>query len=219
MRMIIAIFGWIGSKAAIIVAMSSMFIAALSLMFTIEAQKTDKEYKEVAIQPRIMLNAQNDDFAWTMRNVGLGPGVVAEIRMKVGGKCISSNDVNAEEWKAKFQQLVDEMQVDVFSKSFPPMPWVKGGKSNFNTEADMLLEEDVIPAGETRVLMRLDAASLKELKQVKGDEFFIAKQKFAEKAFAVPFAVELCSATGRTCGIVGDAKECSNGNVERIKTR
>jgi hypothetical protein len=185
-----------------------MVIAALSLYFTISAQRTDLQYKEVSIQPRVTLNGSNEDFSFNLRNVGLGPGVVSKITIKSGGKCISSDGKTFAEWNEIYVEFVKELLPIIYDKSLPAMPWTKNGKKKYDIQSDVLVVGDVIPVGEARSLIRLDPGTMRELLQVESTELVVAKQLFANNAYDAPIKIRICSATGRTCGVVGEAAEC-----------
>jgi hypothetical protein len=60
-------------------AISSMIIAALSLRYAVEAQRRDFEYRELSIQPRVILGGDADAFALSIENVGVADsGVVSQ---------------------------------------------------------------------------------------------------------------------------------------------
>ena len=58
--------------ASLAVAVSSLFVAIISLRYSVNAQKEDAAYKELSIRPRLQIAAAGD-FSVLLENVGLGP--------------------------------------------------------------------------------------------------------------------------------------------------
>jgi hypothetical protein len=210
-------FVWIGQNAALLTAISSMLIAAASLYYAVDAQRTDRAYKEVAIQPRLWLGGDWDDLSLTFINRGLGPAIIDSIVLKVGDKCKSTDDFEPDEWAEVFTAFANEIIDGLYTKTLPPMPWVKGGKRNYDVQTDILRVGDSVRPGDKKFIIRLDPGTLKELTQIDSTELLRAKQKFAIAAFNVPIRIVACSATGRTCGVIGRAAGCPGFGVEHEK--
>lgn len=204
------LFGAIRESASVIIAISSMFIAALSLYFSVNAQRVDAEYKEISIQPRPSLLPLFEDMSLSVRNLGLGPAVVKQINFERNGRCLSSYGMNPEEWQTMYSEFLQEIASEVYVKSLPPMPWRKGGKKKFDFEMDILQMNDTVRANEDRYLFRLDSGTFKEFREAETTEQVVAKHKFAANAYAVPIIIVICSATNRTCMRVGEAKACDH---------
>jgi hypothetical protein len=210
-------FVWISQNAALLTAISSMLIAAASLYYTIDAQRTDREYKEVAIQPRLWLGGDWEDLSLTFMNTGLGPAIIDSIVLKVGDKCKSTDDFEPDEWAEVFTTFATENIDGLFAKTLPPMPWVKGGKRKYDTQTDILRVGDTVRPGDKTFIIRLDPGTLKELVQIDSTELLGAKQKFATAAFSIPIRIAACSATGRTCAVIGRAAGCLGFGAEDEK--
>lgn len=201
----------IAENAAIITAVSSMVIASLSLYFTVNAQRTDLEYKEISIQPRLAMMGLSENMSLSIRNVGLGPAIVKQIDMLVAGKCVTSYGKSQEEWATLHTKFGYEILPELYSKTLPPMPWKKGGKTRYNVEFNLINPGDAVRAGEDVYFVKLDEGTLKELSQVDIDDFAKAKSAFYVAAVAVPLRVEYCSATERMCGLIGPRMpQCGN---------
>jgi hypothetical protein len=79
---------WAKEHGSLVVSASSLFIASLSLYFTIQAQKTDINYKELSIRPKLQWRSSATDFSINLDNVGLGPATIETFGMRVEGKCV-----------------------------------------------------------------------------------------------------------------------------------
>ena len=200
------IFVAMHANASTIIAVSSMLIAGMSLYFTINAQRLDLEYKEVSIQPRVSLNGVGESLSMVLRNVGLGPAVITDVVLKVAGKCVRARTSSDAEWIKAFQDFTQAIIPDVFTKALSPAAWKS--KKGFDVESDTIYIEDTIRPGDDRWLVRLDPGSMKEVAQIDRSEFAATKIKFAKSVYDAPIKIRYCSATGRTCGEVGEAGGC-----------
>lgn len=194
-----------------------MFIAGLSLYYAVDAQKRDLEYKEISIQPRTSLLPLFEGLSLTLRNLGLGPAVIKQIDFEQNGKCVSSYDKELGEWQKIYGDFLKAVAAEVYTKSLPPMPWIKGGKPQFDYEVDTLQFNDTIRASEDRWLFHLAPGTLKEFLAANSAEQVATSDRFARLAYAVPIIITACSATGRTCMSVGEAKACEYLHIARPK--
>ena len=201
-------FVWIGRNAAIFTAISSILIAAASLYYTIDAQRTDREYKEVAIQPRLWLGGEPENFGLTLKNTGLGPAIVGTIVIRVGGQCKSSDDYAPDEWINIFSSFVTELVDPLYTKTLPKLPAPKGQAAKFNVQSNILTVGDSLRPGDKYPIIYLDRDTMDGLSQVDSTERVQAEHKFAAAAYDVPMRILLCSATGRTCRVIGKTKDC-----------
>jgi hypothetical protein len=213
-RWVARLFVWMGRNAALLTAASSMLIAAASLYYAVDAQRTDREYKEVAIQPRMWLGGDWEDLSLTYINTGLGPAIIDSVVLKVGDKCKSTNDFEPDEWAEVFTDFVNENLDELYSKTLPPMPWVRGGKQKYNVQINVLRVGDSVRPGDKKFIIRLDPGTLKELVKIDSTELLGARQKFSAAAFKLPIRIVACSATGRTCGVIGRAAACPGFGAE-----
>lgn len=200
---------WIGTNAAIIVAMSSVLIACLSLYFTIQAQQADLQYKEVAIAPRMWLGAEEERMSVSLRNNGLGPAIIEQVDIVSEGKCLSSGDMSREAFSEVYTSFLKGQLDKLYTKTLPEMPWFPGGRRNYDTDIRYVGPGDVIRAGESEPLVKLAEGSLIEYRQANSAYVAQANQKFSQAAYELPIRFLICSATRRTCGVIGQpVKEC-----------
>jgi hypothetical protein len=107
-------FGWVGTNSATIIALSSVFIALLSLYFTIKAQERDALYKELSIKPIIIVAANVSDFSFGYRNSGYGYGVASRIAFAFEGKCYSSDKNSNRDFYAAYSQFMDAVAKSLY---------------------------------------------------------------------------------------------------------
>jgi hypothetical protein len=203
-------FGAFAKSAPTIVAMSSMFIAALSLYHTVDAQRRDLEYKEISIQPRPSLLPVFADMSLSIKNLGLGPAVIQQIDFEQDGQCVSSAGKDASEWQKIYAAFLNATAVTVYSRSLSLVPKTPGDKKKFDFELDALQVNDTIRAGEDRYLFRLAPGTLKLFRGADTSVQVAAADKFSQNAYTVPIIIHACSATGRTCMFVGEAAACTS---------
>jgi len=65
------IFRALNSSAPIIVALASLFVAVISLLYSIEAQRRDSNYKELSIRPAINIYGEPSELTVYISNDGL----------------------------------------------------------------------------------------------------------------------------------------------------
>lgn len=85
---------FVGANASIIIAISSLFIAGLSLYFTIHAQNDDRAYKELLIKPALAIRTHSVDFSVELASEGLGPAEIKAVAYQFGGECLSLLDTD-----------------------------------------------------------------------------------------------------------------------------
>jgi hypothetical protein len=78
---------FVSRNASTIIALSSLFIAALALWYTVQAKKRDTEYKELSIRPWINIFAEPKELSVQISNEGLGPAVLKQFFFLIGGDC------------------------------------------------------------------------------------------------------------------------------------
>jgi hypothetical protein len=199
MKVIKKILGSIASNVAVIVALSSFFVACLSLYFTIQAQKTDMEYKELAIRPTLGIGADVSNFSIYLTNSGYGHAIVHRVSLGVEGKCYSSDD------EASFDEAYSRFEVsvlnEVYQKSYPPAD-IKSLRDVFVTGGGHVDNGSVIRAGERFQMFYLEPAALALLTKLDLKTLTGIRNNFARAVSMMPYRVEYCSATGKYCEII-----------------
>jgi hypothetical protein len=191
--------GFIGTNVAVIVALSSLFVACLSVYFTIQAQKADIEYKELAIRPAVGIGADVSNFSIFLTNAGYGHAIVRRVVLGVDGKCYSSdNEATFEEAYSRFSTYV---LGEIYQKSYPQVD-VKGLRDVFVTAGGILDAGAVIRAGDKFQIFYLEPAALAQLTKLDLKTITEIRNKFGRAVSMMPFRVEYCSATGKYCEIV-----------------
>jgi hypothetical protein len=190
------VFGFIGANAAVIVALSSLFVACMSLHFTIQAQKTEMDYKELAIRPTLGIGADVSNFSVYLTNSGYGHAIVHRVAFGVEGKCFSSDD------EATFDDAYSRFEVnvlnEVYQKSYPPAD-IKSLRDVFVTGGGHVDNGSVIRAGEKFQMFYLEPAALTLLTKLDLKTLTGVRSNFARAVSMMPYRVEYCSATGKYC--------------------
>ena len=200
--------GWIAHNAALLTAISSIIIAALSLRYAIEAQQRDYEYKELSIQPRLILGGDADAFALSIENDGLGPALIWRIEVVVNGVCETTDGKSQADWGDIFYKFGQEQQKKMYTEPFAGTPVVKKGKTSALEIVNTLYPGDVVPVGKKRTLVTMDQTQSKFLQEIDRTLLTKIQTKFMAAAYAAPIRITVCSLSGRSCGPVGNADQC-----------
>src|SRR5262245_13007768 len=76
------------------VSCCGFFVACLSLYYTIDAQKTDRQYREASIFPALEFTMEGADFDYRLTNVGLGPAILKRVRVRKGDQGVDVESVS-----------------------------------------------------------------------------------------------------------------------------
>lgn len=199
MKYVKRLLGFFGANAAVITALSSLFVACLSLYFTIQAQNADIAYKELAIRPTLGIGADVSNFSIYLTNSGYGHAIVHRVAIGVEGKCYSSDD------EATFDEAYNRFEVsvlnEVFQKSYPPGD-IKSLRDVFITGGGHVDNGSVIRAGEKFQMFYLEPAALALLTKLDLKTLTGIRNSFARAVSMLPYRVEYCSATGKYCEVI-----------------
>jgi hypothetical protein len=199
---------WIARNAALLTAVSSMVIAGLSLKYTIDAQRRDFEYRELSIQPRLVLGGNADAFALSVKNVGVGAALIWRIEVVVNGNCQTTDGKSQVDWATTYRQFVQQQIQKLYTEPFIGTPNRKKGASSVLAHSDILYVGDVIPAGKKPSLIEMDDTQSKFLQQIDRGLLANIQTKFMDAAYAAPIRITICSLSGRSCNVVGVAEQC-----------
>jgi hypothetical protein len=150
---------WLRNNGSIVVSLSSFIVALVSLLYSIEAQRIDREYKEASIAPVLSFETNSKVWSIKLTNRGLGPAVVTSVLIKPFGdsmsaECIDSSKWIESDWERYYRdnvmlpvnQMVREMALDLRTS-------VKG-EFHVSNSADTIGNE-IIPAGSSLSVVSL----------------------------------------------------------------
>jgi hypothetical protein len=205
-------FAWFTSKVETMIAVCSLVVATSALYVSVTTARTDLEYKEVSIQPRLWLGGEHEHLGLELRNTGLGPALVKGVAFALDKKCISSTDKDRDDFTPELEEFLKSKVDELYITTLSPRPWRPGGRMGYNVEVNPIGPGDVIRPGESLRLIQLSADDMSDFNGLGRDEKFAAWSKFAEAAFALPIQIFACSLTERTCGVVGNPlpSQCKN---------
>jgi hypothetical protein len=198
--------------SSLVVAASSLSIAALSLHFTIASQTTDREYKEMMIRPSVDIGADTDTFSVWIRNNGLGPAVIKRVVLQFDKNCIDSDSFakNAfTDYQNKFKLAVGGYMFRGMAMNMDESPHRLPDYTIFILPADLILRSN-----ETQPLFKFDPIAVatyrKTLDKLGGKYPQQFMDNFAEKAFRFPIHIDYCSLSGKYCRFgASEAQPCS----------
>lgn len=195
-----------------IVALASLVIAVPSLWFTVEAQREERAYKELMIRPYVGKKVDTGDFSVGLYNLGLGPGIIVGIAVKMGEQCFASTDLNR--WRTKageYQQyLMRSLAQEVLLK--PPWNDARWGTKALVPEIRMSqpLLGYMIPAGGHIDIVRIENYETlnAEIRKDGEDAFSSYKAAFNAWGENLPIDLFICSMTHLYCGDIGQLTNC-----------
>lgn len=192
---------FVAANAAVIIALSSLFVAGLSLYFAIEAQRIDLAYKELSIRPILSIEANVSDFDIQLRNAGYGHAVISRVVFGLDGRCFDSDIDDNASYDLAYEKFQAWMLSDVFGSSFS-----QETKKPINADALITVRPidrgAVIRAGETFRMFYLEPGTLKVLNTMEPEPLTKARNAFSLAVSQLPFRLDYCSATGEFCGYI-----------------
>jgi|tagenome__1003787_1003787.scaffolds.fasta_scaffold20269884_2 hypothetical protein len=205
MRRVKGILDWFGTNSATVIALSSLFVALLSLYFTIEAQNRDALYKELSIKPIVIVAANVSDFSFGYRNSGYGYGVARRVAFAFDGKCYSSDNNPINEFQAAYSKFMDATANKLYESILRVKlkPDVKG----FHVTQQSLDAGFPIRPGEVFLTFFLEDSSRDALLKADGASLNQARAEFRRVASHIPLNVTFCSATGLSCDVIATEDE------------
>jgi hypothetical protein len=178
----------------LLIALLSLTVAAASLYFGIDSQKTDREYKEITIRPYLMIQWDPNQVAIAVRNVGLGPAVIKKVIIKSAEKCeVFSSDEQALEIQNRFKEVFVQLFGTVIEMIHP----ADGGIAWHSINP--LLPEMIIYTGDSETIFKIDPTAAADLMKRMPRQMGDIEQTIGERIAHIPIRVQYCSITGKWC--------------------
>jgi len=177
-----------------IVAIAALIVSGLSLWFAIDAQNTDREYKELGIVPHISDSKFATELSFSFKNRGIGPAAIKWVKYFAVKGCNDSKLMSAKDWAAQHleieYQAVSDFLDDVFSVQ--PDNVLKDKTININA----MQPGSIYAAGDKfTVFAVLEARDI--FKRMNENRSSRVLGRFA--MLDLPFSLEYCSLTGKAC--------------------
>jgi hypothetical protein len=177
-----------------LVAIGALFVSGLSLWFAIDAQKTDREYKELAIVPHMSDSRFATELSVFFRNSGIGPALIKQIKYYTAKSCSDSASMAAKDWAAQHLQIEFQSVSDFLDDAFSVQPDNVLKDSTINISA--LQPANVYSVGEKLTFFQvLEARDI--FKKMGENRSSRVLGRFA--MLDLPFSFEYCSLTGKSC--------------------
>jgi hypothetical protein len=194
---------FVSAHVGSIIAISSLLIARFSLYLTIDAQRSDRLYKELLIKPSLALGADSTSFSFFLQNDGLGPADIKSIVYYFNNHCLYlvQSDrirVNRENANEVSVAIKDRLYDRIFSiPSFAPLM----------LNADLvkvhpLLPGTIIGSGRQWVFFAPDEPFMEIRKRISELEPHFAqslRDTFLLQGMTLPFSLRYCSMSGNFC--------------------
>jgi hypothetical protein len=165
-----------------------------------DAQKVDRDYKELSIRPRLQWSTHSTDLSVNLDNVGLGPALIKGFSMRVGGKCTRFE---------KGDRGVEGKMRDMFADALLTSLGSEITQSKLMLSKYMLIRtyipesQEAISASKNIKLLEADSASLAEIvrmrKALGSEELREMNDRFFRAMRELGIAIKYCSLTERFC--------------------
>ena len=188
--------------ASIVVAAASLFVAILSLRYSVGAQKEDAFYKELSIKPALQIAADSVHFEIRFDNVGLGPAQIRRVVFSDNKTCLDTDSVH--DWNAA-HAFFDEFSNAVSTYMMRDLPAAIDKKPAPipNPFVPVLSPGVIIKPGDKHTVISFGVdeinAYFKFLAKFDVDAPKRTEQLFIHRGLTVPMYIQYCSLSGRYC--------------------
>jgi hypothetical protein len=189
--------------ASLLLAFASFCVAGLSLYFTINAQKDDRQYKELLLKPNLQVEASSHEYSVTLLNNGLGPAEVQDVLYYDGWGCIELLAQDRQSFDSRdYYKIIDALRKR-FATRVASVPW-KGNKVDDNDYMRIFipLPKGVLGVGPFTLFAIHDPEAFRSKLDALGAQTALNfNLAFVEDAFSLPFSISYCSLSGRYCKV------------------
>lgn len=188
-----------------IVALCSLGIAILSLLYAVQAQRDDFEYRELSIRPQLLTDSDPLKFTLTIKNVGTGAAQLTRLVEQLGNKCVNSQVSTADGW----DKIIDEADQQIaayIAKAFTPMTDRKLTPPNASI-VDFPKIGTFVEPNKEYLLFESDPteikAAIEAMNSTDKSIRYAVQGMFSNIAVIIPFAYKYCSLSGQFCAVAG----------------
>lgn len=196
---------WLGRNATTTIALSSLCIALVSLIYTIRAQQNDAAYKELSIKPIVGVAANVSDFSLSYTNAGYGVGIVSRVSFAHDGKCYASDKIADKDFYEAYSKFMDATATRIYDSLV--LPRLSTDLSGIHITEQAIDPSFAIRPGETFSVFYVDKPSIETILKADSATLNQARKSFANAARKIALNVTFCSATGQSCSTVATEDE------------
>jgi hypothetical protein len=202
----LAMAKWLSRYGTLTVAVGSLLVAAIALFFSTQTQRTDFEYREALIRPRLNWGTDGTNFVVYLSSAGLGPAALKSFAMRVDGKCVDISAIPKSSWDVETRKMRNTFRdsfMEALESSSPKT------KKNFPSEYLSFLTSipdvgQVLQPKDNFTLFSLSDKSSKEVQQYTrenygGDGVNNTFARFTRGMRGLGLRVRYCSMTDRFC--------------------
>ena len=183
----------------------ALIVAVAALWYTIDAQKTDREYKELLIRPRLYVHSQTEDFSIKIGNSGVGPAAVSRLVISGLHECFDSRSMTKDEWDKAGAIIRKSFDDRVRDEVFHGVTRQQLGGGIDLAETLPATDQWIAPNEVVEVLKVLGVEqAMKSLSSLDKNLEQQVKSQFIKYAVSNPVRVEYCSVSGKYCSEAAD---------------
>ncbi len=190
--------------ASIVVAVCSLFVAVVSLRYTVNSQQEDRKYKELMIQPVLQIVSDTDAGSVLVANSGLGPAKILRVLFHSKDHCFDTDTIKLRS-DQEFQKYAIDLVNAVHDHMFVGMPVDMDDRSKTLPAATggVLPPDTIIQAGKEITLFKFDPTDLHtylaKLDKIPGEYHQMFLDNFTKRSSTIPIQIEYCSLSGEFC--------------------
>jgi len=197
---------WFSAHAVAIAALVvSITMPSIALWYATEAQRTDRYYREISIQPLLGLRTDTSNYSVLLENHGLGPAKIMRIATNFG-QCVDSGQMTTvKEWDDSLMRLYRVLTEEI-GKVFTEAVWRTNRMRPPDTQIGFpTLGAMILPARTSTVFAMVPdqiAPFNEAMEKVDPQLRYRTQVRFLEWARTAPVAIKYCSATQRYCSVL-----------------
>jgi hypothetical protein len=186
-----------------LISICSLFVACLSLWFSIDAQRSDREYKEISIRPSLSFDVSDEYYSVLIKNSGLGPALIKRVGHKFTNSCVEFNEADPDSWERSILTTMQQHFAPYFIEGLLKAMRQFGFEYPEPFKARMHLPSPgtMISTGAEATFFRIEPVEAEKLRSRLRERGLLwqIQEKFAYLARETPIFMEYCSATGKFC--------------------
>jgi hypothetical protein len=200
---------WFLKHGNLVVAICSLFVAVLTVLYTISNSTVEQNNREALAYPYVALHVDPNSYKIRYANLGPGAAKVRRLEVVVKGECYNVDD--AKDWAIKSPEYFRSVMRSLISEVFGVALWKTGREIPPAISGSADIMGAVIPAGGEFVMVRIDTREMEvfetEMDKIDKTLKFETREKFRLWARKFPIGIEVCSLIGpeteRNCGHLG----------------
>lgn len=178
------------------IAIMGATVGFLSFWYTVDQQRVDNVYKELAVRPKLLIIHRFTEYQTTIANYGLGPAEIKRVALRFQDFCIDSAEMDPIQWAAA-ASVTERKYVNFIFE--PLLENLRRRNPTSYGDGVLLSPGHVLQAGAGAKLVGWHVLNDSESKLGTNEDSEVATSIYATQISALQIQLEYCSLTGRFC--------------------